>query len=222
MSPVLGDWSETKAKSRRDAGHPVVVDHVQRRIGWVLKNIQVDKVKTCLEIGSGDGFFSMNLMKHFDLTVSDSSPAMLKKNPFAGRKEVIDAREIAHPDGSFDLVFEANILHHIEEDRQVAKEMVRISSKYIVVLEPNRWNPLNFLLGIVKAEEKKSLQFSKNYVRELFEDLNVELVDAVSFGIIPANKCPVAVWRVLKFFDQVIPFLGLENIFVFRKKLNHD
>lgn len=46
------------------------------------------------------------------------------------------------------MVFEANVLHHVADREGVIREMARTSSRYVVLLEPNRNNPLMFAFSL--------------------------------------------------------------------------
>lgn len=212
------EWPKKMVWSRRDAFHPVVSDYARRRIQLIAKCLTSSSFDSCLELGAGDGFFSVQLMNYFrSFVATDSSAEMLKKNPCSGSKIISNAEKLEFSDNSFDVVFEANMLHHTGDDRKAAEEMVRVSKDYVIVIEPNRLHPLTIILGLIKSHERKSLLFSKKYIKDLFSGLNVDLDYSVSFGVVPANKCPVFIWKILKYLDVVIPVLGLENILIFRK-----
>ena len=68
---------------------------------------------------------------------------LLSQNPH-GLLTCGDAASLPFRDASFDLVFEANLLHHVSDANAVIGEMHRVSRKYVVLLEPNRYNPLMF------------------------------------------------------------------------------
>lgn len=49
----------------------------------------------------------------------------------------IDAEQIGLPDGSFDFVFAHEVLHHCRSPHRVLCEMLRVTRKHVVFLEPN-------------------------------------------------------------------------------------
>ncbi len=211
------EWDIEVADSRRDALHPIVADYAERRINHIRKKISGVKIDRCLELGAGDGFFSRVLNTHFDLTMVDSSEAMLAKNPVKKNQVIMDSTSLGFASNSFDVVFEANMLHHVKNMDQVLSEMHRVTRKYLVILEPNRNNPLTILLALSKEDERESLKFSKTFIESKMKDYNMELIESVNFGVIPANRCPMWFWKLMKKLDGVIPFFGLETILVYRK-----
>jgi SAM-dependent methyltransferase len=90
-----------------------------------------------LEIGSGTGYFSLNLVQLGTierLTATDISPGMLKR--LAARAEALGLTEVAttaaeaeqlpFEDESFDLVFGHAILHHIPDLERALAEFRRV------------------------------------------------------------------------------------------------
>ncbi len=217
MTTIIKAWDKKEADSRREANHPIVKDYALKRITYVLKYISLKKSDRTLELGAGDGFFSSILKDHCDLTLIDSSKEMLEKNPVRHNQMIMDSSLLEFADNSFELVFEANMLHHVSDLDKVLSEMVRVTKNYLVILEPNRNNPLTIILGILKKDERESLKFSKTYLKNRLKKYNVELVHAANFGIIPANRCPKWFWNFMKNLDGVIPFWGLETIMIYRK-----
>jgi SAM-dependent methyltransferase len=49
----------------------------------------------------------------------------------------IDAEQIELPDGSFDVVFAHEVLHHCRSPHKALCEMLRVARRHIVLLEPN-------------------------------------------------------------------------------------
>jgi ubiquinone/menaquinone biosynthesis C-methylase UbiE len=63
--------------------------------------------------------------------------------------------DLKFEDNSFDVVFCHALLHHVDDIDRVIGEMKRVSCKWIVLLEPNRNNPLMFLFSLLIKEEWK-------------------------------------------------------------------
>jgi ubiquinone/menaquinone biosynthesis C-methylase UbiE len=106
-----------------------------------------------LEIGSGTGYFSLNLVQLGAierLTATDISPGMLKR--LAATAEALgvadvstvasEAEELPFGDGSFDLVFGHAVLHHIPDlDRAFAefRRVLRPGGMIAFAGEPSRY-----------------------------------------------------------------------------------
>jgi ubiquinone/menaquinone biosynthesis C-methylase UbiE len=105
-----------------------------------------------LEIGSGTGYFSLNLMSAGvigEATCSDISPGMLRtlsenaaRLGLDVRTEPADAERLPFPDESFDLVLGHAILHHIPDLPRAFREFERVLAPGGTVLfagEPSRY-----------------------------------------------------------------------------------
>ena len=106
----------------------------------------------CLEIGSGTGYFSLNLMQAGRLRrviATDISPGMLKalsgtaeRLGLEGETVVTEAETLPFEDASFDLVLGHAVLHHIPDlDRAMAefRRVLRPGGMIAFCGEPSRY-----------------------------------------------------------------------------------
>jgi ubiquinone/menaquinone biosynthesis C-methylase UbiE len=107
---------------------------------------------TALEIGSGTGFFLLNLMLQGIAekgVVTDISPGMVdvavrnaKTLGLDVSGEVVDAETIPLPDNSVDLVIGHAILHHIPDVEQSLRECMRVlkpGGRFVFAGEPTKY-----------------------------------------------------------------------------------
>ncbi len=106
---------------------------------------------TALELGSGTGFFLLNLMQAGVIkkgSVTDISPGMVEvaKRNAAGLDldvdgKVADAESIPYDDESFDLVIGHAVLHHIPDVELSMREVMRVlkpGGRFVFAGEPTK------------------------------------------------------------------------------------
>jgi ubiquinone/menaquinone biosynthesis C-methylase UbiE len=107
---------------------------------------------TALELGSGTGFFLLNLMQAGVIKkgfVTDISPGMVEvaKRNAAGLDldvdgRVADAESIPYDDESFDLVIGHAVLHHIPDVELSLREVMRVlkpGGRFVFAGEPTKY-----------------------------------------------------------------------------------
>jgi SAM-dependent methyltransferase len=184
-------WNKDQSK-RRSPFHPCVRALFEPRAKY-LASISNDAKDSILEIGSGNGYLSVYLEENFnDVLVSDLSEEMLKHNP-CKRKLKASATDLPLDDDSFDIVTCSHLLHHLSDEDKVKaiNEMKRVARTKVVVYEPYRNNPLNFLFGLVVQEERESLKFSKSYLKTLFTNSGLTIESIRVEGCTLPNKAPL-------------------------------
>jgi len=193
-------WLNKKRKERRSPFHPVVTAFVKPKIEFIKKNINLESKATLLDVGCGNGYFTLHFAKHYDVTGLDYSEVMLNMNPY--KKLVLgNAYKLPFSNDTFDIVFCSNLLHHLSSPWQAIEEMKRVSKRYIIISEPNRNNPLMFLFGLFNKEEWGSLKSSQNYFKQNFFKLNLVTKNLLISGMTFPNKTPASLLPILKFFD---------------------
>ncbi len=128
-------------------------DQVRAKLVKALGGGEVGRFDDALEIGSGTGYFSLNLMQQGligRLTATDISPGMLSQlaSTAAGlglddvTTVVTEAETLPFDDESFDLVLGHAVLHHIPDlDRAFAefKRVLRPGGSIVFAGEPSRY-----------------------------------------------------------------------------------
>lgn len=128
----------------------------------------------------------------------------------------MNANDLKFEDNSFDVVFCNALLHHVESIAEVIQEMKRVSRKYVIILEPNRNNPLMFLFSLLVKEERKALKFSLSYLTNVISCNGLHVVASFSYGMIVPNKTPTFFLPLVKLFDFKQP-LGMTNFIIAEK-----
>ena len=210
-----------KISKRRPPDHPVVVAFAQPKVDFVRmyieKNQGKNKINQVLDVGCGNGFFTRPLAEWADCTALDFSQRMLDLNTVKVKKVCGDVKSMPFPDDKFDLVFCSNLLHHVSDPVAAVFEMRRVSSKYVVISEPNRNNPLMFAFGLIKSVERGSLKFSCHYLTELATKAKLHPLCLATMGSIVPNKTPMSLLWFFKLIDGQFP-MAFYNVMVCRKE----
>ncbi len=208
-------WERKSLDDRRPPDHPVVRQYVVPKIDFIRRTIPLDPQIRLLDVGCGNGFFSHYFGQICKVVGVDFSGKMLAKNPVPD-KLLMDAAHLSFQDFAFDVVFCHALLHHVEDIDAVLTEMRRVSRKYVVVLEPNRNNPLMYLFSSLVPEERKALKFSMGYLKEKMAQNGLKVVASGSHGMTVPNKTPTFLLPLAKLLDFQQPF-GMTNILIAEK-----
>ena len=195
-------WNKDQS-NRRSPFHPCVRALFESRAIY-LKSLSNDAKDSILEIGSGNGYLSVYLEENFnDVLVSDLSEEMLKHNPCKNKLKA-SATDLPLDDNSFNIVTCSHLLHHlIDCDKiQALNEMRRVAKNKVVIYEPYRNNPFNFLFGLIVKEERESLKFSKTYLKKLFMKSGMDIGNMRIEGCILPNKAPKFWIPLGKYLDK--------------------
>lgn len=209
---------ETTSKSgqvKRDVSHPVVKFYCEQRINYMKKFIDFNLIKSALDIGSGTGFSSFYFPKSIHVIDIDFSFRLLKMNR---QKDKVQSSAFSLPftSNSFDLVYGWNILHHLDKPEIAVKEMSRVTRKYLVLIEPNRNNPVQFLFGSLKKHERGTLKFNKKKLIEYTRMIKFKVISCETIGWFFAGPTPKSTLRIFKHLPFEHP-LGISTA-LFAKK----
>jgi ubiquinone/menaquinone biosynthesis C-methylase UbiE len=205
-------WERKALDDRRSPDHPVVREYVEPKIRLIRRFVPMDQDTRLLDVGCGNGFFSVPFEKICQTVGVDFSEKMLAKNPIQHRL-LMDAQRLSFQDMAFDVVFCNALLHHVDDIDGVLKEMRRVSRKYVVILEPNRNNPLMFLFSALVPEERKATEFSLGYLKGKLVQNQLKVLAAFSQGMTVPNKMPMVLLPLLRLLDFRQP-LGMTNILI--------
>lgn len=155
-----------------------------------------------LEVGCGNGTFTIRLAQKAAAVIGvELSSHMLGENPHK-LCVVGTANGLPFPDQSFDIVFAANLLHHVSTPHEVLGELRRCSARYLMLVEPNRWNPLMLGLGLVVKAERGTLRSSRRTLLRQVEHAGLRIVALTTTGMISQNRTPGFFVPWLKRFDR--------------------
>jgi len=213
-------WDSKTHLKRRDPTHPVIRAYVEKKLALLRSVTDLKEPVSSMDVGAGNGYFSYYLNEWGNCLATDYSEVMLVNNPVPD-KRVVDARTMEIADNTFDLTFCHAVLHHIDRNDRldVVKEMARTSKKYVMIIEPNRYNPIMAGFSILKKEEHGGLDFSLSYVKKLATDAGLTIVKACSWGALTPNRMPFSsvLLPMFQVFERPL-LLGVTNIVIAEKR----
>jgi SAM-dependent methyltransferase len=132
--------------------------------GSLLSKVALAKPDSVLDLGCGCGSFTSQLAAHCrKITAIDSSQPLIDRcKRENGKPNIVyacmDGRQLEFDDDSFDLVVERTTLHHVREWEKVLDEMIRVSSRQVLVEEP---------LDDPRSAEKKNSMLAQRLYLEI-------------------------------------------------------
>jgi SAM-dependent methyltransferase len=201
--------------SYRTAHDPVVAAYAQPKLDFIEQLVPLTETSV-LDVGCGNGVFTLYLRDRCrSVTGVDFSARMLSENPCQPLIQA-DVEHLPIQADSYDVCFEANVLHHVDSPERVVKEMARVSRRWVVLLEPNRNNPVMFAFGLLVKAERASLRSHAGGLRTLAESCGLTVRLSLSTGMISQNNTPEALIPLLRYFDR--PFAFGEYLIVVAEK----
>jgi ubiquinone/menaquinone biosynthesis C-methylase UbiE len=183
----------------RDPMHPVVGAYADPKVEFISRYVPL--TGPVLDVGCGNGIFTLRFADAgAKVTGLDYSRHLLEQNTHS-RLVCGDATSLPFPDGNFDVVFEANVLHHVEDRESVIREMARTSRRYVVLLEPNRYNPVMFALAMVVRAERGVLKSCVSMLDAEVARCRLRILKTLTTGMISQNNTPESLVPILKRFD---------------------
>lgn len=213
-------WERNELSRRRSPEHPVIEAYVIPKINEIKRYVNINKKTRLLDVGCGNGFFTFYFDRICDAYGADYSERMLQLNPVK-KTFLMDANDLKFEDNSFDIAFCHALLHHVEDISVVISEMKRVSKRYVIILEPNRSNPLMFLFSLITKEERAALRFSLGYLEDKVRENGLQVLKSFSYGMIVPNKTPNIFIPLLRLFNFKQP-LGMTNFIISQKVLEKN
>ncbi len=184
--------------------HPVIAAYVLPKLRYISKTVPLSKSTALLDVGCGNGIYSHYFTQVCGtVTGVDSSRNMLAENRCANVLQA-DAGDLPFRSNAFDVVFEANLLHHVNDRAKVVREMARVANRWVILIEPNRYNPLMLAFGLVVPAERGLLTSTLSSNLLLLREAGLNPVSWITTGMISQNNTPQVVLPLLKRFDREI------------------
>jgi len=125
-------------------GRIAVVYKVPKYLRIFFRRFKAKPAMDVLELGAGNGEVSELIRKQNPLFIrsyvaTELSKEGVKKLRQKGFKAFeVDAQDLSRfKDNSFDLVFCIDTMHHVSDPSKMAQEMLRVSRRYVFLIEAN-------------------------------------------------------------------------------------
>ncbi len=195
-------WRNT---NYRGPTHPVVKAYVEPKLD-LIESVAPFAGRTVVDIGCGPGLFTHHLKQRgAEVIGTDRSDHMLAASMGIECVQA-DASDLPFADRSFEMAFEANLLHHVDDPAAVLAEMARVAKDTVVLIEVNALNPVMFGFSMVNPAERGGLKSFKGYLERLLREAHLEIVRFWTTGMISQNNTPAFLVPLLKIFDRDFPF----------------
>lgn len=198
--------------------HPVVRVFVRQRLEALQRIIAFPETKRFLDVGTGAGWPLASFHELVPQVVGlDRSFALLREGAFSVHPLVQgDLYHLPFKDRSFDIVSCWEVLHHVAQIETSIREMARVSRRYLVLFEPNRYHPLQFLFGVLVKEERGTLRSHLPFLKGLLEQAGLRVIHASQAGTIFPNKLPTLLLPLFRRLPFQSPF-GISCMLVAQK-----
>ena len=167
-------------------------------LGWLSGLIRHHGITSVLDVGSGTGRALLHLRGVPGLRVRGIEPvAALREEAHAkgvSREELTagDATALDFPDGSFDLVTEVGILHHVADPERVVREMLRVARKAVFISDSNNFGQGSAAARLVKNILRLTgLWRAANYVRTGGRGYQESAGDGLYYSYSVFNQLPL-------------------------------
>ena len=184
-----------------------------------IELIKSFKNKTIIDIGCGDGTYTLELLAKkpkYILGIDPAEEAIKKAKKDKKKLKNIDFRieNIYHLDRlnkTFDIAVVRGVLHHLYDAPRAAKILSKIA-KVIIIIEPNGYNPMLKIIEKIspyhKAHEEKS--YSPPDLDRWFEDNSCQINKRMYAGLVPFF-CPDWLAKILKKIEPTVEKIPLLN-----------
>ena len=185
----------------------------QRFNTWPLLSPLAASAPARLEIGPG---LRPRLPIAGTSFVDISQPAVSRLKALGGLATLGEITALPFPDRTFDLLCAFDIIEHVEDDRQVFRELSRVARDdatiiFSVPLHPARWTAFDDLVGHVRRYDRDDLL-------AILEQQSLVVEQSAGFGMQPRSGwlLDFAVWglthrpvQAMRWYNRIFLPLGL-------------
>lgn len=190
----------------RDARDPAAEAFSVPKIDWFCDTLGIGPNDSVLDVGAGTGMFTYWWSRRIaNVTGLELSENMIERSAVPELLQVGDAYDLPFPDDSFDIVFSASLLHHLERPVDALREMRRVARRGVAVIEPNRNHPPMAAFGVVSSVCRGLLSYSRSSMRDLADQSGLTLRGLRLHGYLYENRSPTAAIPIARKLEDTLP-----------------
>lgn len=212
-------WQNEVYKS--SAKNEFIIKRCKPVVKKIHEIINVKKNDKILDVGCGAGDFTYQLSLLSDNVLGiDHNDYIFSKNPHKNLV-VSDASRMTFADDSFDIVFCANTLHHIENYEDAIKEISRVSKRYVIIYEPNPLSIFMICMALSRKEERLILKkpLTMNKLLEVYLPQCCKVVYASHLSnYVFTNALPNSILKFVPKPEFVKHHFGTDFLVIIEKK----
>lgn len=178
-------------------------------------NIKISRGQKVLDIGCGDGGDALIFAKLGANVIGiDIKPCsnwqILKQDNL--KFKTADTCTLPFKNESFNIVFEKDMLHHINNPKKALGEIWRVTKKggQIIIIEANRYNPiLYFHMTLIRGHQHLTQRYFLNLTKANFRN--------IKFKTIESHVYPVrhyAIVRIIHFIEDFLEKIPIISNFL--------
>jgi len=193
-------------RTYRDPRDTVARAFAVPKIDWICDALDIGRDASVLDVGAGNGMFTWWWRdRGARVRGVELSQKMIERSPCRQLLVRGSAYELPFDDGSFDVVFEANLLHHLEQPADALREMARVSRGAVAVCEPNRNHVPMAMFGAMSSVCRGLLAYSRHTLISLAAEADLAVVGATAHGYVYENRSPKLSLPVARRLERVSP-----------------
>lgn len=100
--------------------------------------------------------------------------------------KIADACALPFEDNSFDLVFEKDMLHHVNNPQKALNEIWRVTKKggQVIIVEANRYNPISYShMVLIQGHQHLRKRCFKSLMKTKFRNIKFQTIDTRVYPI---------------------------------------
>lgn len=168
-------------------------------------NITISRGQKVLDIGCGDGGDALIFVKlggnvmGIDIKPHPNWQTLKQDNL---NFKIADACALPFEDNSFDLVFEKDMLHHVNNPQKALSEIWRVTKKKgeVIIVEGNRYNPISYShMVLIQGHQHLRKRYFKSLMKTKFRNIKFQTIDTRVY--------PVRHYVIMKIIHFIEDFL---------------